>query len=109
MRAYLIVGFLAALLASAADTRVADAVQQGDIVAVRSLLQQKVDVNVSQGDGSTALHWAAQMDGIEIAKLLLAAGANVKAVTRNGAMTPLLMACRSGSAAMIDLLIKGGA
>jgi ankyrin repeat protein len=99
----------AAVFADAADTRVADAAQQGDLAAVRMLVKQKVDVNAAQGDGSTALHWAAQKDDLEMAKILLAAGASVKATTRLGAATPMFMACRNGNAPMIELLIKSGA
>lgn len=109
MRTTFIAGLLlSATLIWAADTRLADAAQQGDAEAVRALLKQKVDVNASQGDGSTALHWAAHNDDVEMAKALLAAGASVKATTRIGAATPLFMACRNGSAAMIEVLIKGG-
>ena len=39
-------------------------------------------------DGSTALHWAAQRDNVEIVDLLLAAGANPKTATRYN-VTPL--------------------
>src|SRR5271166_3179512 len=91
-----------AMLAAAADTRLADAAEQGDREAVRSLLKQKADVNGAQGDGSTALHWAAYKDDLEMAKLLLAAGANVKAATRIGAITPLFMACKNGNASVIE-------
>jgi ankyrin repeat protein len=100
---------LTAAVLSAADTRLADAAQQGNIENIRALLKQKADVNAPQGDGSTALHWAAQKDDVEMAKLLLAGGANVKATTRLGAATPLFMAAKNGNAAMIDLLIKSGA
>ena len=61
------------LLLTAADTRLADAAMQGDKDAVQSLLKQHVDVNAPQGDGSTALHWAAYRDDAEMVKLLLAA------------------------------------
>ncbi len=98
-----------ATLACAADTRVADAAQNGDIATVRALIKQKADVNAAQGDGSTALHWAAQKDDVELAKTLLAAGASVKARTRLNSATPLFMAAHNGNAAMIDLLLKSGA
>src|SRR5581483_6245871 len=103
----LFLGF--SLWAAAADTRIADAAQNGDIKAVRALIAQKADVNGAQGDGSTALHWAAQKDDVELAKVLLDAKAKLDATTRIGAATPLFMACRNGNAAVIDLLIKAGA
>lgn len=104
-------GLCAAMLLSAAasETRLADAAQQGDRDAVHSLLAQKVDVNAPQGDGMTALHWAASNDDLEIAQMLLGAGANVKAETRLGAVTPLFLACKTGSAPMIEALLKAGA
>ena len=49
-------------------------------------------------DGTTALHWAARWDDLEMADLLIRAGANVKAANRFGA-TPLSLACMNGSAA----------
>lgn len=100
---------MAALLSAAADTRLPDAAMQGDQDTVRSLLKQKIDVNSTQGDGSTALHWAAYRDDLEMVKLLLASGANVKAATSEGAITPLFMACQNGDAPMIDLMLKAGA
>ncbi|HEX4593875.1 MAG TPA: ankyrin repeat domain-containing protein [Bryobacteraceae bacterium] len=100
---------IAALLLAAGDTRLSDAAMQGDRDAVRSLLAQKVDVNVPQGDGTTALHWAAYKDDVEMAKMLLASGASVKAATRIGAITPLFMAAKNGNAPMIEILLKAGA
>jgi len=99
----------AALVAAGSDTRLADAAMHDDKDTVRSLLKQKVDVNVAQGDGATALHWAAYQDDQEMAAMLLEAGANVKAVTREGAITPLFMACTNGSPGMIAKLLRAGA
>jgi ankyrin repeat protein len=101
--------FTATLILAASDTRVPDAAEKGDRNEVRSLLGQKADVNAAQGDGTTALHWAAYKDDLEMAKMLVAAGANLKAVTRDGALTPLIMACRNGNAAMIQALVAAGA
>jgi ankyrin repeat protein len=100
---------MAVLLSAASDTRLSDAAMQGDRDTVRSLLAQKVDVNAPQGDGTTALHWAAYKDDVEMAKMLLASGASVKATTRIGAITALFMASKNGSASMIELLLKAGA
>src|SRR5688572_11480270 len=75
------------VLAAAADTRLADAVMNGNKAAILSLLKQGVDVNAPQGDGTTALHWAAYRGDLETTQALLKAGANVKAGTRIGSMT----------------------
>ena len=59
---------------------------RGDQDAVRvAAATESVDVNGAQGDGTTALHWAAFNDDLDMVKMLLAAGANVKAATREGA------------------------
>jgi ankyrin repeat protein len=46
--------------AAAPEAPVADAAMRGDVEAVRALVKQGADVNASQGDGMTALHWAAE-------------------------------------------------
>jgi ankyrin repeat protein len=88
---------------------VADAAMQGNRDAVRSLLKQAADVNAAQGDGMTALHWAAMKDDAELVQTLLFAGANVRATTRIGSYTPLILAAKSGSASVIAPLMKSGA
>jgi len=79
---------------AADDRRLVDAAQRGDIEALKTLVKQKIDVNAPQGDGMTALHWAAFNDDLDAAALLVGAGANVKAATRIGAITPLLIAAK---------------
>jgi hypothetical protein len=50
---------LSIMLHAAPTAAVADAAMQGNRDAVRVLLKQAADVNAAQGDGMTALHWAA--------------------------------------------------
>ena len=76
----------------AGQERLVDAARRGDVAAVRGLLDRGASVNDAQGDGMTALHWAAYNDDVESAKLLLTRGASVDAVTRNGKLTPLMVA-----------------
>ena len=110
-----VIAFLAAALvasstawAAAAKSPVADAVMNGDKAALRSLLQQKADVNAPQVDGATALHWAVHRDDGEAVDLLIKAGAKVDAANREG-VTPLAMASLYGSEAMVDRLLAAGA
>ncbi len=97
----------AVLYAAAPDAPLADAAMAADNTAMRSLLNRKVDVNIAQADGTTALHWAARHDDLEITNLLIRAGANVKAANRFG-ITPLALACTNGNAAIIEALLKAG-
>ena len=92
----------------ASEARIADAAQKGDADLVRSLLSQKADVNATQPDGSTALHWIVRADDLDTADLLIHAGASVSAANRRG-ITPLDLACVNGSAVMIRKLLDAGA
>ena len=89
------------------DARLADAVQRSDRATVRTLLQQKADVNATQVDGMTALHWAARQNDLETVQMLIKAGANVNTVTRYG-VTPIYLASLNGNAAMIDTFLREG-
>src|SRR5437868_4784593 len=73
----------------------ADAVEKKDRAKIGALLKQGVDVNASQVDGMTALHWAAYHDDLQTATLLVKAGADAKATNRY-AVTPLSLACTNG-------------
>ena len=66
------------LQAQAPDTRLAEAAQRNDLAALKTLLHQRAPVNQAQGDGMTALHWAAEHDNLEALQLLTAAGADVR-------------------------------
>jgi len=99
---------LAAVLAAAVRSEVADAAMQGNKSVVRTLLQQKADVNAPQMDGTTALHWAVEADDLELTDLLIRAGAHVSAANKAGA-TPLLLATINGNSALIERLIAAGA
>jgi uncharacterized protein len=101
--------FLVVVGAAAAERpALLDAARRADPVALRALLQQKVDVNVSDPDGTTALHWVSDRDDLESADLLIRAGARVDAATDLG-VTPLWNASLNGSESMVRRLLQAGA
>ena len=90
------------------DTRLANLAMKGDRAGALALIKQKVNVNVPQGDGMTALHWAAMKNDLALTEALLVAGADVKLTTRVEALTPLLVASGNGNAPVITALLKAG-
>ena len=100
---------LTAALGAQSAAPLADAAMRGDATAVKKLLKDGVDVGAAQGDGMTALHWAAERGDVELVELLVYAGANVQAVTRIGLYTPLHLAAKKGNSGVVGVLIKGGA
>ncbi len=85
----------------------ADAVEQRDATAIRTLLADSA-IDAPQPDGTTALHWAARHDDLPTAKSLLASRANPNVQNRYG-VTPLSLACTNGSAPLVTLLLDAGA
>ncbi len=96
------------VVASAGDLRLIEAAKAQNSAAVRHLVQAGVDVNASQPDGATALHWTVHWGDSDTADLLIRAGANVNAANDLG-ITPLHWACRIMSASMVSKLLKAGA
>lgn len=96
------------LTSALADARVADAAMAQDIERATLLLQQGEDVNTAQGDGMTAIHWAAENSNGAIADLLIAAGANLDAITRMGGYSALHLASRNGAADVVSALLAAG-
>ena len=101
------------LLAAAAFTHAAEpdliaTVRAGDVAGARALIAAGGDVNAPQGDGATALHWAAHRDDLDAATLLIEAGADVDAANALGA-TPLWLAATNGGAAILERLLEAGA
>ena len=90
------------------DPRLAEAASRRDGAALRALLAQKVDVNAPDGLGTPALHWAVRVDDVEMAKLLIGAGADAKLANRYG-VTPLSLAASAGNPAMLRVLLDAGA
>jgi len=103
----LVVGATAASMAEF-DSRLIEAVKTGNAATVRTLVKQRALVNAAEPDGTTALHWAARQNRLELVRTLISAGAQANARTRYG-VTPLSLAAVNGSAPMIDVLLEAGA
>lgn len=119
------------LLARGANARIVDDVQKmtvlhaaafgNDAATLKLILDAGVDVNAADITGSTALMYATANGNLESAKLLLARGANVNAVSgppgatvKNGTIalgqfTPLILASTYGPHALVRVLIDAGA
>ena len=99
------------LLAPGAATaqEVVDAAREGDVAGVQALIDHGADPDAAHGDGMTGLLWAAERGHEDVARALLAAGAEVDAHTRIGSYTALHLASRRGHATLARLLLEAGA
>ena len=95
--------------AGAASSPIADAAMKQNREAVRSLLQQKADVNAPQVDGTTALHWAVRLRRPRHGRSADPRRRESLGATNRDGATPLQLAAINGNAAMIEKLIKAGA
>ena len=89
-------------------TAIADAVQHKNFSLASQLINEGVDVNATQADGMSALHWASLHDDSAAVVKLISAGAKVSKATRFG-ITPLTIACQNGSQPIVELLLSQGA
>lgn len=73
-------------------TSVVEACVEGDVVALRRLLDGSADVDEAQPDGTRPLHMACGYGNIDVAQLCIERGAAVDRVDHYGS-TPLHYAC----------------
>ncbi|QLH43873.1 MAG: ankyrin repeat domain-containing protein [Coxiellaceae bacterium] len=82
-----------------------DAVILKDINRVKTLLRNGADPNLTIEDGLTPLHFAAAYNAVNIASVLIAAGAKVN-VKNDYDETPLDIARLSDYTELVNLLIN---
>jgi len=86
-----------------------DAAQLGDLALVEQALQNGADVNDNSGRGAqTPLHKAAIGGHVDVARVLLDAGADIRATDFSG-YTPLHRACDNGHLDVVRVLLEAGA
>ena len=98
------------LIGTSSTTAMAGAVRSGNLAVARKLLDMGVPAGEHEPSGITLLDRAVLGNQVEIARLLIARGADVNLPDKIG-FTPLLYAASIdfGDSAMIDLLLKSGA
>jgi ankyrin repeat protein len=90
------------------DSTLADRIEAGDRKAALEMIQQNAQVNSSQPDGSTPLHWAVYRVDEELVKALLARGAKADIVNTYGS-SPLAEAVRVANINLVRMLLDAGA
>jgi uncharacterized protein len=84
------------------------AARTGDTAGAIALIEQKVDVNATGSDGTTALHYAVYRDDVALVDALLKARAKAQVVNEYGS-SPLSEAAIVGNPSVIAKLLKAGA
>ncbi len=98
----------AAMLCSAAEAGLIDAVQRRDTKAFERLLAGKADINAAAPDGATPLSWAVFLNLQDMAERLITTGAKVNTAGDYGE-TPLTLALANGNVRLARELLKAGA
>ena len=111
LRALTVCACLAAattVVAVADDLRLVDAVEHQDWAAARRFIDERVDVNARQADGTTAVAWASHWGHLETIESLIRSGADVNLPNDLG-VTPLALAARNGSVPIVERLLTANA
>jgi ankyrin repeat protein len=98
----------ATTVAAADDLRLVDAVEHQDWAAAHRFIDQRVDVNARQADGTTAVAWASHWGHLETIDLLIRRGADVNLANDLG-VTPLALATKNGSVPLVEKLLAANA
>ena len=85
-----------------------DAAEQGNVMKIKSLVEQGADINYKNSYKRTPLHKACAKGRFVAAKYFIENGADVEARTDDGS-TPLLFAASYNKFAVVKLLVEYGA
>ena len=92
---------------NAADS-LPDLIQQGEREQALEMIRVGADVNMRQGDGSTALLWAVYNVDPALAEALLSREADPNIMNNYGS-SPLAEAVKVGNVVLVDMLLQAGA
>lgn len=85
------------------------AVRREHEALARAMIEGGGGVNLPDNTGATPLHEAAEINSLKMAKLLIENGADVAKSHAIKRVTPLILAIKNDSRAMVDLLMRHGA
>ncbi len=80
----------------------------GDLIRVKSLVEQGTDVDAKDELGWTPLYWATSMGRTRVAEFLVSKGADVTLQTEDG-NTPLHKAAKAGEHKLVEFFVSKGA
>lgn len=107
-RSWAVAMVVVSITGALADRLPVEAARKGNSAEALSLLKKGGPANATAPDGSTALHWAAYHDAVDVTDALLRNSANPNATNHYG-ITPLALACISGNEQIVQLLLDAGA
>ncbi len=91
-----------------AESPLANLIQKGERSAALELIGDGADVNATQGDGTTPLHWAVYKVDQELVAELLDHGAKADVTNKYGS-SPLSEAVKLGDVRLVEQLLEAGA
>ncbi len=103
------VGLLATANPASTPEELFEAVRQGSLEKVRSLLGQGMDVNARSRYGATALSFACDKGHLEVVRFLLDQGAEINVSDSFYGFTPLSWSLQNGHLPIALLLLERGA
>jgi ankyrin repeat protein len=104
----LVCSLLLACAAAQAQSTLASSIQNGERAAALAAIDAGADVNATQGDGTTPLHWAVYKVDRELVARLLDHGAKANVTNKYGS-SPLAEAVKLGDLDLVRQLLDAGA
>lgn len=108
---YFLVVFVFSFTLSAQDQskEFLEAAQKGDIELIKKFLNDGIDINTTSQYGATALTFAADIQNVELVKLLLEHKADPNIVDQFYGATPFLWAISEDNYDIVKLMVENGA